>query len=102
MIKTELANQTLSGDSQEINIYKTADDESWNISCTIPKFARKYSKFLENGRIVKNKKTGQIVEIHGTLNNKSVSLTTSRDITDEERKRMSEQFKARLSVSKEN
>lgn len=102
MIKNEYVKRTLSGDSQEINIYKLADDEKWNISCTIPKFARKYSKFLVDGRIVINENSGQIVEIHGTLNNKGVSLTVTRNISDEERQKMSEQFKARLLEHKVN
>lgn len=101
MIKTEYINQTLSGESQEINIFKAAEDDKWSISCSIPKFARKYRKFLENGREVINRNSGQIVEIHGTLTNNSVSLTVAREISDEERQRMSESFKARMLGNKE-
>lgn len=93
MIKTEYITQTLAGESQEINIFKASEDDKWSISCTIPKFARKYRKFLEEGREVINSNHGQLVEIHGTLNNKGVSLTTTREMSEEERKAAGERLK---------
>ncbi|WP_347979479.1 hypothetical protein [Lactococcus formosensis] len=98
MIKTEYITHTLAGESQEINIFKAAEDDKWSISCTIPKFARKYRKFLEDGREVINSNHGQLVEIHGTLNNKGVSLTAAREMSEEDRKAAGERLnKLRMS-----
>lgn len=97
MIKTQYTKQTIAGDSQEINIYKLADDENWNISCTIPKYARKYRKFLFDGVEVINEKTNQLVEIHGKMSNKSVALTVAREMSEEQRQVLSERMKARMS-----
>lgn len=64
-----------------------SEDDSWQISCTIPKFARRYRKFLKDGREVYNAESGQLIEIHGTLSNKNVALTKAREMSDEEREK---------------
>ena len=57
MIETRTKAKTTEQDSQEINIYKLAGDKQWRISCSIPKFARKYRKFLDDGFEVINQAT---------------------------------------------
>lgn len=84
-IEKQYVDSTLETDSQEINIYKLGSDDSWYISTTIPKFARKYREDLVDGREVYNRETGTLVEIHGILDIKGVSFTHKRDLSDEER-----------------
>ena len=87
-ILKEYTDSTLETDSQEINIYKLCTENFWRISVTIPKLARKYRPALASGREVYNAESGQLVEIHGIMNNKSVSLTHPREISEEQRKKL--------------
>ncbi len=82
----------LETNSQEINIYKLGTEDHWHISTTIPKFARKYKDSLIEGVEVYNKESGQLVELHGTLGNKSVSLNHSREYTENEREALRERM----------
>ena len=99
MIETRTKAKTTEQDSQEINIYKLAGDKQWRISCSIPKFARKYRKFLDDGFEVINQATVQLIEIHGTLNNKGVSLSMPREMSEEEKAMVRERFMNRVKKS---
>lgn len=98
-ITRKYIDSNLETDSQEINIYKLGTENHWHISTTIPKFARRYRQSLIDGVEVYNKESGQLVELHGTLGNKSVSLNHSREYTDEERNALRERM---LELHKKN
>ncbi|GFH41433.1 hypothetical protein [Pseudolactococcus insecticola] len=89
-IKTEYVDKTLEGDSQEITIFKLADEQHFSINCTIPKYARKYQERLTSGRVVINKNSGLVVEIHGILGDGIVNVSKPKAYTDEQRSKMSE------------
>lgn len=93
-IVTVYKDSTLEPTSQEINIFKTRDETYWSISTTIPKFARQYRNMLVSGKVVKNKNTDQIIELHGQLSNASVTLNAKREISDERRQELRERMKS--------
>lgn len=92
-IVNEYVGKTLETDSQEISIFKLSGEKNYSISCTIPKLARKYHSRLISGRIVINKSTKQIVELHGVLDSGNVSFSKKRDLTDEQRAEIGERFR---------
>lgn len=84
-IEKRYVDRSLELESQEINIFKTQEDNTWNISTTIPKYARKYRPHLLNGVEIYNRTTDTLIAIHGQLSNKSVTLNTKREISDDQR-----------------
>lgn len=92
-IKTEYVSKTLETESQEVSIFKLSGEKNYSISCSIPKYARRYHKRLISGRVVVNKGTGQIVEIYGELDSENVSLSKKRIMTDEQRAEIAERFR---------
>lgn len=88
-ITEEFTNRTLSRGEQEISVYKTLDEPTYWISTTIPKYARKYEKRLVKGRKVYNKKTGNLVELHGLTDSKTLTLAKPSTMSDEQRQKAS-------------
>ena len=97
-IITEHVDKTLETDSQEISIFKLSGEKHYSISCTIPKYARKYRDRLISGRVVINKVNGQVIELHGVLDSENVSFSKKRDLTDEQRAEIADRFKKNASV----
>ena len=92
-IVTEYVDKTLETDSQEISIFKLSGEKYYSISCSIPKFARKYRDRITSGKVVINKASNQVVELYGVLDSVTVSFSKKRDLTDEQREEIAERFR---------
>ncbi len=92
-IVTEYVDKTLETDSQEISIFKLSGEKFYSISCSIPKFARKYRDRITSGKVVINKTSNQVVELYGILDSGNVSFSKKRDLTDEQREEIAERFR---------
>lgn len=101
-IETKIKKKTTETEYQEINIYKLATNDKWHISCSIPKFARKYRKFLVSGFEVINKDSRNVIEIHGEIDNCTVSIGKKIKLSDEQRKLSSERAKNNLAKARAN
>ena len=97
-ITTEYIDKTLETDSQEISIFKLSGEKHYSISCTILKYARKYRDRLISGRVVINKVSGQVIELHGVLDSSNVSFSKKRDLTDEQRAEIADRFRKNVSL----
>lgn len=92
-INKSFTKTTLSRSEQEISIYKTLDEPTYWISTNIPKYARKYEDRLVKGRKVYNKKTGQLIELHGLTDSKTTTLTKPCTMSEYQRQKASERMK---------